>query len=298
MRADKGHVVVDDGVRLFYESAGNGDKPLVILNGFYLFREFKYLAENRPVVALDLRSRCRSDYIADLSKLMRGIEQDVDDIEIVRRQFGLGTIDLLGHSYAGIIPILYALEYPSHVRRIVQISSMQPNQLTQYPSHLTNVDDILQTFFDRLGALQAERSALSAQEFCKKFWALLRPLYVFNPDDAEKLAHWESCHLESELNLMPYWTQALMPSIQRIDFRSEDLAKIEAPVLVVHGTKDRSSPYGGARDWAMLLPNARLLTIPNVAHVPWIEAPEKVLAPIKTFLDGTWPEMAERIESF
>jgi len=297
MQADKGHIVVNDGVRLFFESAGNAGNPLVILNGFCLFQDFKYLAENRPVIALDLRSRGRSDYIADLSKLMRGVEQDADDIELVRRHFGLGTVDLLAHSYAGIIAILYAQKHRSHVGRIVQIGSMQPNQSTRYASHLINADDILQTFFARFAALQTEGSALSAQEFCKKFWALLRPLYVFNPDDAEKLAHWESCHLESELKLMPYWTQALMPSIQRIEFRSEDLVKIESPVLVVHGTKDRSAPYGGARDWTMLLPNARLLTIHNVAHAPWIEAPDKVLAPIKTFLDGTWPAAAERIES-
>src|SRR5437667_10930358 len=39
--------------------------------------------------------------------------------------------------------------------------------------------------------------------------------------------------------------------------------------LTVHGTKDRSSPYGGGREWALMLPNARLLTIENVAHAPW-----------------------------
>ena len=51
MQADKGHIVVDDGVRLFFESAGNAGNPLVILNGFCLFQDFKYLAENRPVIA-------------------------------------------------------------------------------------------------------------------------------------------------------------------------------------------------------------------------------------------------------
>src|SRR5215813_10564424 len=108
MQADKGHIVVNDGVSLFFESAGDDGNPLVILNGFCLFQDFKYLAENRTVIALDLRSRGRSDYIADLSKLMRGVEQDADDIELVRRHFGFGTVDLLGHSYTGIIAILYA----------------------------------------------------------------------------------------------------------------------------------------------------------------------------------------------
>jgi hypothetical protein len=43
--------------------------------------------------------------------------------------------------------------------------------------------------------------------------------------------------------------------------------------------------------------NARLVTIENAAHVPWIEAPEKVFGSIKTFIDGTWPEVAHRVES-
>jgi pimeloyl-ACP methyl ester carboxylesterase len=48
------------------------------------------------------------------------------------------------------------------------------------------------------------------------------------------------------------------------------------PVLVVHGTKDRSAPYGGGRDWAAMLPNARLVTVTNAGHVPWIEKPGEV----------------------
>ena len=126
--------------------------------------------------------------------------------------------------------------------------------------------------------------ALAPEEFCAKFWTLLRLLYVFNPDDADKIQHWKSCHLPTELNVMPYWMGSLMPSIQSLNFTSEGLAKVQALVLSVHGTKDRSAPYGGGREWALILPNARLLTIDNVAHAPWIEAPEKVLGPIKTFL--------------
>ena len=88
-----------------------------------------------------------------------------------------------------------------------------------------------------------------------------------------------------------------MPSIQGLHFTPDDFEKVQSPVLTVHGTKDRSSPYGGGREWALMLPNARLLTIENVAHAPWIEAPEKVYGPVRTFLDGAWPEAAEKIES-
>ena len=297
MAATEGYITMDDGVRLFYQAVGNGEKTLLILNGYFLFNDFKYLADGRTVIAIDVRNRGRSDYITDPSKLQRGIHQDVDDIEYVRRHFEIEKLDLLGHSYAGIIPILYALSYPERVGRIVQISSMPPNQSTQYPDHLRNVDSVLQTFFADFRLLQQQRQALSPEEFCAKFWALLRPLYVFNPNDADKIQHWKACHLPTELNFMSYWMGFLMPSIQSLNFTSEQLAKVSAPVLNVHGTKDRSAPYGGGREWALILPNARFLTVDNVAHAPWIEAPEKVLGPIGTFLNGTWPEAAEKVEA-
>ena len=297
MAATEGYITMDDGVRLFYQAVGNGEKTLLILNGYFLFNDFKYLADGRTVIAIDVRNRGRSDYITDPSKLQRGIHQDVDDIEYVRRHFEIEKLDLLGHSYAGIIPILYALSYPERVGRIVQISSMPPNQSTQYPDHLRNVDSVLQTFFADFRLLQQQSQALSPEEFCGKFWTLLRRLYVFNPNDADKLQHWKACHLPTELNFMSYWMGFLMPSIQSLNFTSEELAKVLTPVLNVHGTKDRSAPYGGGREWALILPNARLLTIDNVAHAPWIEAPEKVLGPIGTFLNGTWPEAAEKVEA-
>jgi proline iminopeptidase len=297
MPVSEGYIALENGVRLFYEKVGNGEKTLLILNGFFLFNDFKYLADGRTVIAIDLRNRGRSDYVADFSKMKKGVQQDADDIEVVRRHFGIEKMDLLAHSYAGIIPILYAVKCPAHVGRIVQIGSMQPNQSTQYPAHLTNSDSVLREFFANIGELQKQQPSLSPEEFCTKFWTFLRPLYVFNPNDVDKLQHWQGCHLQTELNLMRYWMEILMPSIQSLHFTPEELASVKVPVLNVHGTKDRSSPYGGGREWALILPNARLLTIDNVAHAPWIEAPEKVLGPIKTFLNGTWPETAEVVES-
>jgi hypothetical protein len=42
-----GYVTMDDGVRLFVQTVGNGPKAVVILNGFYLFDVFKRFADGR-----------------------------------------------------------------------------------------------------------------------------------------------------------------------------------------------------------------------------------------------------------
>ena len=45
----------------------------------------------------------------------------------------------------------------------------------------------------------------------------------------------------------------------------------------------------------MMLPNARMVTIENGGHAPWIEAPERVVPAIEQFLDGEWPDGSERV---
>jgi pimeloyl-ACP methyl ester carboxylesterase len=44
-----------------------------------------------------------------------------------------------------------------------------------------------------------------------------------------------------------------------------------------------------------MIPNARLLTIDGAAHAPWIEFPDEVLAPSRTFLNGMFPDSAEAL---
>ena len=94
---------------------------------------------------------------------------------------------------------------------------------------------------------------------------------------------------------MKYWNESIFPSIKELNFN--DLSKAQAPVLTIHGMKDRSAPYGGGCEWAMMLPNARLLSIENAGHAPWVEAPELVFAAIETFLGGTWPDAARKVTS-
>ena len=74
-----------------------------------------------------------------------------------------------------------------------------------------------------------------------------------------------------------------------------DAAKVTMPVLTIHGTADRAVPYGAGREWAFILPNAKLLTIEEGGHLSWIEEPERVLDAVKTFLSGRWPKDVERI---
>jgi pimeloyl-ACP methyl ester carboxylesterase len=121
-------------------------------------------------------------------------------------------------------------------------------------------------------------------------------LYVLDPADADKIT-WQPCDLPNEVNFLKQWNEHVLPSIQNLHLTAEEISKAKAPVLAIHGRKDRSSSYGGGRDWALRLPDARLVTVDDAAHVPWIENPDKVFGAVETFLTGAWPETAEKVES-
>jgi pimeloyl-ACP methyl ester carboxylesterase len=287
MQPTEGYVRSGDGVRLFFQVRGTGAPTLVVPNGFYLIDDFWPLAADRTLVFYDARNRGRSDAVTDASKLTRGISNDVDDLEAVRVHFGIRKLDVIGHSYMGLTVVLHAMQYGAAAHRIVQIGPMQPYPRKEYPEHLTNHDSTFHDVLARRGDLQKERAALSPTDFCRKSWTLLRPLYVANPAHADRI-RWDRCDLPNERNFKKYWTGTILPSIQGLDLQSVDFAKVRARVLTIHGTKDRSAPYGGGQDWASLLPDARLLTVDNAGHAPWIEAPGQVFDSIRTFLAGSW----------
>ncbi len=296
MQPSESYVTTQDGVRLFVQKFGDGPHAVIIPNAVHMIESFRHLARNRTIIFFDLRNRGNSDSVSDRSRLARGIHQDVDDMEDIRQHFGIRQVDAIGHSYLGLMVILYALKYPQHVNRIVQIGASQPDASTQYPPHLTGADATLAAFLGKVARLQSESQSRDPKETSKEFWAAIRELMVANPDDADKI-RWTPFDYPNEVNFMKHWVENVLPSMQAIHLGATDVSQLKAPVLAIHGTRDRQAPYGGGRDWALILPDARLLTVENAAHVPWIEAPERVFGAIETFLGGTWPEAAQKVSS-
>ena len=289
----EGYVKTEGGIQLFVQALGTGSRLVVIPNATYMFADFKYLADERAIAFYDLRNRGRSEHISDESRITGGVHNDVEDLEAVRRHFDVETVDVIGHSYLGMVVALYAMKYPTHVNRLVMIGSVQPLMETQYPAHLTGADATMAEVSAKLSELQKEVQSLGEDELGRRMWSLMRQLYVADPENADKI-NWDVADLpnESLVRLMKYYNNHILPSMQRVKLTSEDFARITVPVLIIHGKRDRQAPYGGAQDWAKMLPNARLITIENGAHLPWIESPEIVFSSIKTFFEGEWPDEA------
>jgi pimeloyl-ACP methyl ester carboxylesterase len=285
------HVVTSDGLRLAVITAPDGCR-LLVPNGACFSGDLAAVWVRHPPLVYDLRNRGASDPVPDASRLSRGVLNDVDDLEAVRRTAGLDTVDLMAHSYVGVVAMRYAIAHPARVRRVVLLGPAPPDPAAD-PT--PPPDATMQRVFARLGQFQTAPPAGDAEARCRAFWDVLAEIYVADPALASRVAGWGRCELPNERGFMAYWTAHVQPSLGRDTPTDADLTRVTCPVLVVHGTADRSAPYNGGRAWARRLPNARLLTVDGAAHAPWIERPAVVTA-VAEFLDGKWPALATPLQ--
>lgn len=112
-----------DGTLLSYRTIGEGE-PLVCLPGGP-FQDSVYLgdlgglARHRQLILLDLRGTGGSAVPDDPSSYR--CDRLVDDVEALRAELGLTTMDLLSHSAGVNLAVLYAARHPGNVRRLVLV---------------------------------------------------------------------------------------------------------------------------------------------------------------------------------
>jgi pimeloyl-ACP methyl ester carboxylesterase len=192
---------------------------------------------------------------------------------------------------------MYAMKHPQNVGRIIQIGPVPLKFDTRYPANLTANDEpaVPDPAAKELKRLREEGYDKShPKEYCEKEWMVVRVMLVGSPANAAKIA--SPCDMPNEwpINFQRHLNYHF-DSVQRLNISKEAVARVSVPVLTIHGTRDRNAAYGSGREWAHILPNARLVTVNGAAHFPWVDAPGVVFPAIATFLNGKWPERAERV---
>ena len=108
---------------------------MVIVPGrLFLARDLASIARRHTVIFYDMRNRGKSARVED-GKLLT-IQKDVEDLEQVRRHFGADRFVPIGWSYLGFMVVLYAMDYPNRVERLIQLGSVPRKFGTEYPARL------------------------------------------------------------------------------------------------------------------------------------------------------------------
>ncbi len=293
----EGYISTDDGLRLYFHAVGDGPQNVVVPAGCWLDRDFDAIVEGRTLIFYDERGRGGSDAITDTSQLAAGYEER--DLEAARAYFGLEKMALIGWSANGGTVANYAIKHPQHVERMVLMCPVAPYgdagfRYRNPPESLEKAEARMNPdAVQRLEELRAQGMAHTDPEgYCRETIEVYTPRQMGNPAALARMKS-DPCRFPNEWIANFIQFIQLQPSPVAWDWRPQ-LATLNVPTLVVHGLEDLIL-LETSREWAAVLPDARLLTIEGSGHYPHMEAPEVIFPAVSSFLNGTWPENAECI---
>jgi proline iminopeptidase len=297
-----GYVTVSDGARLFYRTSGHpgpGVDTLIAIHGGpgldlgTIYNDLALMFGDRHVVIYyDQRGGGRSELPADTTRLVAARQiQDLDDI---RKHFGLQRVTLVAHSYGPLLAGSYALAHPEAVKKMVFFGPVPPMLY----------DSLHRAFWERYSAefrartdsadnagmraaSQLRRSADTADQRkgCRDYWKIAVKPRLADPAHIEVV---KSDLCGSAMTGIRYGgatgNRVIMGSYGDWDLRPR-LKTLQVPLLVVHGERE-TIPMDMVAYWASTMPHAELFKVPNAAHFAYAEQPLVVWPKVERFLSG------------
>ena len=269
------HVEVN-GVRLRYLDWGNEDggaRPLVFLHGWMSNADvWRRVASafrgSHRVLSLDQRGHGRSGWAADYSA-----PRWVEDIAGFIGTLGLRRPVLVGHSMGARNAHLFAADHPGVVDRLVMVDG---GPLAVPAPSVARAAYVHPVFGSIEEAVVARRTGGPVKvPFAEASW----------------MRRWVETALARRED--GGWTWRCDPELQRqlhVSILDEEeawraLGRIDCPTLVV---RPYSDGYGGDLAWsqriAAAIPDARLVLVPDSAHVVPLDNPEGLVRALRRFV--------------
>jgi proline iminopeptidase len=301
MKSSEGFAFVRPGLHLYYRILGEAEdaavETVVVPNANWLWEPLQPLAETRRLILYDPRSRGRSSAVTDPRHL--SLADDVEDLEAIRRYFGLDRMALLGSSYHAAITALYAAESPERVTRMLLVCPITPRVPGEWVQELPAAEVLIRPpGMPRLDELR--RDGVEDEDpaaYCRAwFTQFLLPAQMGEISAVQRFPVTDVCAFPNEWpqRAIPLYFDHIVPGMGDWDFRPR-LTGLHFPVLVLQGTDDLV-PVEASREWAAALPDARFLSIEGVGHHPYLERPQDFFPAAEAFLRGEWPEGAEAVQ--
>lgn len=235
---------------------------------------FTPLAERMQLVYFDHRGQGRSAR-GDPTKYT--LDENVEDMEALRRHLGLGPIVSIGTSYGGMVAQAHAARYPDAVSHLILVVTA---------SHGGFIRRAQQIVRERGTPEQQQvsealwRGELRDAAEMRRFYEVMGPLYSRKHDPVTAArGHQRTIHEAEPLN------RAFAPRgfLRSFDLRPE-LPRITAPTLVIGGRHDWICPPEFSEEIARLIPRAELRIFEQSSHSVRADEPQALIDAIAGFV--------------
>ncbi len=262
------------GLRVHLRDSAPGDtsgRPVVLmLHGFgsslHSFDAWAAgLATTHRVIRIDLPGAglTGADASGDYSD-----ERGIALLAALLTQRGVARATVLGHSMGGRLAWRFAAAEPGRVDKLVLVA---PDGFASPGFEYGKAPDV---------GMVAQLMTVALPR-----WVLrlsLAPAYA-QPDAVMNDALVTRYH---DLMLAPGVRPAIIARMEQLNLLPPEpmLRSIQAPTLLLWGQQDQMIPIANAQEYLKALPNAKLVALPGVGHVPQEEAAAAGLAALQAFL--------------
>ncbi len=238
-------------IEIFYEISGNNTGPkMVLIHGLFLNSDtWKYqlpeFESHFKILRFDLRGHGRSTK----PKKRFTIRNYVDDMFALLKHLNwTDELYLVGHSLGGMIALVYGLENPTHVKKMIVADSFC--FISQEA-----ITDVL----GRINSSKLEKFALGIS---------IRGLTPYKEEVAQHVASMVTDHMTKK--------NCLQATAASAGFNiCENLKNLNIPVLVLVGKKDITTPVWASEMIHEWLPQSELIIIPDAGHLVIFDHPEE-----------------------
>ena len=248
-----------NGIQIAYTRKGTG-KPLVLVHGYPMDHTvwdevLPLLEKDFDVITPDLRGFGQSDVIESQYK----ISDMAADIAGLLDQLGIEKAVIAGHSMGGYVALAFARAYPERVLGLGLVSTRAvADTPEQKQERFAAAEEVL-----RSGVQPVAESMPAKLTPDKRVQAFVRGL----------IAEQQPAGLAGALKAMA----------ERDDSTSI-LSSFQFPVVVIHGEADELIPVQRAQEIKSVIPQATLMELSGVGHMPMLENPQATAATLKNLL--------------
>jgi proline iminopeptidase len=270
------------GIKFWYRVAGHGPLLVVQAPGWgvgseYLQNGLAFLEKTFTVMYYDPRGSARSSRPND-PKLM-STEDMIEDLERLRRYWGLDSITVLGHSHGGAIALGYAIHHPELVHKLILVDTCTEDHdfiAERQREIAARKDD--PRFKDAIAMMMGGNDPKTDEEF-DAFLKKILPLYFYDPASGmPQFAKTDTGPLPS------VWAYHAFGAPGRPVTKQEGLLDhVKGSTLVLVGHDDWVCPVAEAQRLNKGIQNSRLVVLEKTGHFPWIEAPNQFFSEVIQF---------------